>query len=120
MARFLADENFLGDAVTALREAGNDVAWIRTDAPGSTDREVLTRAITEQRILLTFDKDFGDLAYRCRLPATCGIVLFRISPPSPRVATRLIRTVLQSRDDWAGHFSVVEENRLRMRVLPPL
>ncbi|HRZ52400.1 MAG TPA: DUF5615 family PIN-like protein, partial [Candidatus Contendobacter sp.] len=79
MARFLADENFLGDAVTALREAGHDIVWIRTDAPGSTDRQVLTRAVAERRILLTFDKDFGDLAYRCRLPATCGIVLFRIS-----------------------------------------
>ena len=66
MARFLADENFLGDAVTALREAGHDIAWIRTDAPGSTDRQVLTRAVAERRILLTFDKDFGDLAYRCR------------------------------------------------------
>ncbi|MDG4551976.1 MAG: DUF5615 family PIN-like protein [Candidatus Contendobacter sp.] len=119
MARFLADENFLGDAVTALREAGHDIAWIRTDSPGSTDPEVLTRAVVEQRILLTFDKDFGDLAYRCGLPAACGIVLFRISLPSPRVAARLIKTVLQSRDDWAGHFSVVEENRLRMRALPP-
>ena len=120
MARFLADENFLGDAVTALREAGHDIVWIRTDAPGSTDREVLTRAVAERRILLTFDKDFGDLAYRCRLPATCGIVLFRISLPSPSIAVHLIKTILQSRNDWAGHFSVVEENRLRMRALPPL
>ncbi len=120
MARFLADENFLGDAVTALREAGHDIVWIRTDAPGSTDRQVLTRAVAERRILLTFDKDFGDLAYRCRLPATCGIVLFRISLPSPSIAVHLIKTILQSRNDWAGHFSVVEENRLRMRALPPL
>ncbi|HRZ23009.1 MAG TPA: DUF5615 family PIN-like protein, partial [Candidatus Contendobacter sp.] len=92
MARFLADENFLGDAVTALREAGHDIVWIRTDAPGSTDRQVLTRAVAERRILLTFDKDFGDLAYRCRLPATCGIVLFRISLPSPSIAVHLIKT----------------------------
>lgn len=120
MARFLADENFPGDAVAALEEASHDIAWIRTDAPGSTDREVLSRAIAEQRILLTFDKDFGELAYRCRLPATCGIVLFRISLPSPRMAAHLIKTVLQSRHDWTGHFSVVEETRLRMRTLPPL
>lgn len=100
MARFLADENFLGDAVTALREAGHDIVWIRTDAPGSTDRQVLTRAVAERRILLTFDKDFGDLAYRCRLPATCGIVLFRISLPSPSIAVHLIKTILQSRNDW--------------------
>lgn len=118
MARFLADENFLGDAVTALRAVGHEVAWIRTETPGITDREVLVRAVAEQRILLTFDKDFGELAYRYRLPAACGIVLFRITLPSPDATARLIKAVLQSRDDWSGHFSVVEEHRLRMRPLP--
>jgi hypothetical protein len=45
--RFLADENFPGDAVTALRAAGHDVLWIRTDAPGITDQEVLARGVLE-------------------------------------------------------------------------
>jgi hypothetical protein len=38
--RFLANENFPLDAVEALRTEGHDVAWIRRDAPGSTDLEV--------------------------------------------------------------------------------
>ena len=42
--RFLADENFPGDAVTALRTSGQDVLWIRTDAPGITDQDVLARS----------------------------------------------------------------------------
>jgi uncharacterized protein DUF5615 len=42
--RFLADENFPGDAVTALRAAGHDVLWIRIDAPGITDQVVLARS----------------------------------------------------------------------------
>jgi len=58
--RFLANENFPGPAVTALRAAGHDVVWIRTAAPGSTDRDVLAQAAREERILLTFDKDFGE------------------------------------------------------------
>jgi predicted nuclease of predicted toxin-antitoxin system len=62
--RILADENFPGDAVTALREQGHDVLWIRTDAPGISDHEVLTHAQAEARILITFDKDFGELAFR--------------------------------------------------------
>jgi len=41
--RFLADENFPGDAVTSLRTSGQDVLWIRTDAPGITDQDVLAR-----------------------------------------------------------------------------
>jgi predicted nuclease of predicted toxin-antitoxin system len=60
--RFLANENFPGAAIEALRAAGNDVAWIRVDAPGSSDPEVLARAAREERVLLTFDKDFGELA----------------------------------------------------------
>ena len=60
--RFLANENFPGAAVDTLRAAGQEVAWVRTDAPGSTDEQVLARAAQEGWILLTFDKDFGELA----------------------------------------------------------
>jgi uncharacterized protein (DUF433 family) len=52
--RFLADEYFPGDAVAALRERGHDVMWIRTEAPGISDPEVLARAQAEDRLLLTF------------------------------------------------------------------
>jgi hypothetical protein len=116
--RFLANENFPGDAVIALREAGQDVAWVRTDAPGSTDPDVLARAVRETRVLLTFDKDFGELAYRYGLPARCGIVLFRVPMPPPAGVGKSITDVIMSRQDWPGHFSVVEPERLRMRELP--
>lgn len=42
--RFLANENFPGEAVQALRQANYDVAWVRTEVPGSSDAEVLRRA----------------------------------------------------------------------------
>jgi predicted nuclease of predicted toxin-antitoxin system len=71
--RFLANENFPGDAVDALKAAGHDVAWVRTMNPGSSDEDVLAWAVREQRILLTFDRDFGELAWRLNLPASCGI-----------------------------------------------
>ena len=116
--RFLANENCPLDAVEAVRQLGHDVAWIRTDAPGSKDRDVLQRAVTEQRILLTFDKDFGDLAFQFGLPATCGIVLFRLQASSSAALAALVVVALQSRTDWAGQFSVVEAGRIRMRPLP--
>jgi predicted nuclease of predicted toxin-antitoxin system len=117
--RFLADENFPGDAVTALRAAGHDVLWIRTDAPGITDQDVLARSLEDARVLLTFDKDFGELAWRSGLPATCGIVLFRLPALSPTGVGKVIADVLMAREDWVGHFSVVEPGRIRVRVLPP-
>ncbi len=65
----LANENFPEAAVAALRARGHDVAWVRTEAPGRSDREVLEWAQRENQILITFDKDFGELAFHSRLPA---------------------------------------------------
>ncbi len=75
--RLLANENFPGPAVHALRAAGHDVLWARTEMAGQDDPAILLRAQQEQRILLTFDKDFGDLAFRSGLPSDCGVILFR-------------------------------------------
>lgn len=116
--RLLADENFLGAAVDLLRQHGHDVAWVRTDSPGADDQDIVSRAVAEQRVLVTFDKDFGYLAFRLGVPASCGIVLFRISPGSPENVAHTALTVLESRTDWAGNFSVVEETRVRMAPLP--
>ena len=116
--RLLANENFPGIAVEALRARGHDVAWVRTEIPGASDEEVIHRAVAENRVLVTFDKDFGELAFRLGVPASCRIVLFRISPASPGHVAHTAVAVLEGRTDWAGHFAVVEETRLRMIPLP--
>src|ERR1700692_2195725 len=113
--RFLAAENFPGDAVTSLRTSGHDVLWIRTDAPGITDQDVLARSLEGARVLLTFDKDFGELAWRSGLPASCGIVLFRLPALGPTGVGKAIVEVLTGRDDWPGHFLVVEAGSSRVR-----
>jgi predicted nuclease of predicted toxin-antitoxin system len=116
--RLLANENIPGDVILALRGAGHDVVWAATDLPGAPDEVVLSRAQAELRTLITFDKDFGELAFRAGLPAECGVVLFRLRLPSPEAAAVRVTTVLAGRSDWQGHFSVVEEARTRMRPLP--
>jgi predicted nuclease of predicted toxin-antitoxin system len=116
--RILANENFPLDAVLLLRERGHDVAWVRSDAPGSSDRQVIARAQMEDRILITFDKDFGELVFRSGLPASSGVVLFRIAAPSSAHVARVAAAALESRTDWAGHFTVVEDDRIRMIDLP--
>lgn len=118
--KILANENFPGSAVEALRQHGHDVAWVRTDSPGIADPEVMARAAAETRLLVTFDKDFGELAFRERQFAAAGIVLFRVIPDSPAWIADFATSVLESRSDWAGHFSVVEERRVRMTPLPKM
>ena len=115
--RFLANENFPGAAVSTLRSAGHDVVWLTTAAPGTGDPEVLAWAARDARILLTFDKDFGELARASALPATCGVVLFRIAMPKPSDVGARLTDLITARDDWAGHFSVVEPGLVRMRAL---
>ena len=115
--RLLANENFPLDAVEALREAGHDVSWIREDSRGAPDDKILLRVQKENRIVITFEKDFGELAFRSKLPAQSGIILFRITlKPSQYIAQAAVQA-LASRDNWAGHFSVVEDNRIRMTSL---
>lgn len=111
--RFLADENMPAQAVRALRESGLDVSWIRDDAPGLSDEGVLTRSQGEKRVLLTFDKDFGELARRRGLPATCGVVLLRIQTRNPAEAAEQVLRILTSRQDWPGYFSVVSATGIR-------
>jgi len=116
--RILANENSPRGAIASLRLKGHDVVWIREDLPGGSDIQVLERAHNENRLLITFDKDFGELAFRYGLPATCGIILFRISAPSPEHIAEVVVAALNQRDDWAGHFSVIEDARIRMTPIP--
>jgi predicted nuclease of predicted toxin-antitoxin system len=64
--RFLTDENFPQASVHRLREAGHDVFDVTERMPGATDLEVLGCAAEGARILLTFDRDYGELIYRAQ------------------------------------------------------
>ena len=84
----------------------------------SSDETVLALALADGRVLLTFDKDFGELAFRRGLLATPGVILLR-----PRLRTlayliRFTRAVLSQGHTWEGHFAVAEEGRLRLVPLP--
>jgi predicted nuclease of predicted toxin-antitoxin system len=115
--RFLVNENVPLDAITALREKTHDVLWIRTDAPGSSDEDILALGVAEERILITFDKDFGELAFHAHLPSKCGIILFRLQEKTSMQIAKIIVSAIESRSDWAGNFTVIEEHRIRMRPL---
>jgi predicted nuclease of predicted toxin-antitoxin system len=116
--RILANENIAGAIVEALRVRGHDVAWVLEDAPGSSDPDILRRTTDEDRVVLTFDKDFGELAFRARIPASAGIIPLRLGAATPALLAAIVVEAIESRDDWAGHFSVVEPDRVRMTPLP--
>jgi predicted nuclease of predicted toxin-antitoxin system len=117
--RVLADENFPRSALEALRKAGWDVFSIAKECPGVPDEEVAALCAEQQRILFTFDKDFGELIFRRGLPAGSGVVLFRITPESPEEAADVALALVESQPDLRGSFCVVTRDRIRIRPLGP-
>ena len=79
---------------------------------------MLERAQRENRVVLTFDKDFSELAIRRQIPAVSGIILLRIAAPSSAILASMVVTIPDDRDNWPGHFSVIERNHIRMIPLP--
>src|SRR6476620_10843948 len=106
--RICANENIPGDCVASLRQSGHDVLWVRETEPGSSDTTVLATAQAQERLLITFDKDFGELVYRRGAGASEGVVLFRLWKPSPEAVGKRVTQILESRSDWIGCFSVVD------------
>jgi len=116
--RLLADENIPLASVQALRLDGHDVLAASETMAGAEDREVLARASAEGRILVTFDKDFGTLAFGHGLPGLGGIVLLRFIPVTPEEPAAVLRDVLgDSELTFPGNFTVVDRERVRQRSL---
>lgn len=116
--RILADENCPRLLVHRLREVGHDVAWIREIARGAPDAAVLARAQRQKRTIVTFDHDFGEMAFRRRLPAECGVILVRVRRGSTQeIALRTI-DAMATRTSWAGQFATITDAQLRIRPLP--
>jgi predicted nuclease of predicted toxin-antitoxin system len=116
--RILANENFPAPVIRELRRRGHDVLSVKETMCGAGDREVLAKAQRDDRLVVTFDKDFGELAYRFELPAASGVVLFRLSGSSPEIDNARALAALESGIEWSGNFTVVSDDRIRVRPLP--
>src|SRR6516164_1365808 len=77
--RFLVNENVSATVIQELRHGGHDLLSVKESMRSERDEVILSRAQAEQRTVVTHDKDFGELAFRSRLPATCGIILLRLT-----------------------------------------
>jgi len=120
MATYLANENAPAEAIKAARRAGFDVTWMSEIAPGADDDTVLAISVAEQRVLLTFDKDFGEMTFRRGKDASCGVILLRPRLRSPAYLGRFLVNVLKQNLDWVGHFTVAREGSMRSVPLRPV
>ena len=115
--KFIADECCDTGIVISLRMEGHDVFYVLEEEPGLRDEVVLQRAYVERRILLTEDKDFGELVFRLRKPAA-GIVLIRIAVKQRQSKwPRLKKLIDKYADRLPGHFVVIDIEKFRFRPL---
>jgi len=117
--RFLANENFPLLSVRLLRQADLEVASVTEDSPGIEDSEVLDRAADEERVILTFDRDYGELIYRLRLRSPRGVIYWRFRPHTPEEPASILLNLLQIEGlQFEERFTVVDRDRIRQRPLP--
>ncbi len=113
--KLLADESLDKPIVDRLRAAGYDITYVAELDPGISDTEVLENANADGRILLTADKDFGELVFRQRA-VTTGVVLVRLSGISPsRKAEIVVEAFTRYSLHFYGAFSVVSHGAVRLR-----
>jgi predicted nuclease of predicted toxin-antitoxin system len=115
--KFLVDES-TGSAVTEyLRSTGHDVLSVAEAIPQADDSDILARAVGEGRIIVTNDKDFGELIFRSG-QAHHGVLLLRLHDESSTNRVRVVKSVLeQYLDRLVGCFTVATEVGVRIR--PP-
>ncbi len=85
--------------MNALEEAGYDIVGVRDHSPGISDIEVMQYAHSAHRVILTFDRDFGELAVKERATPRPGVILIRTPKKSPAWIAEYIRAVIQSHKD---------------------
>jgi predicted nuclease of predicted toxin-antitoxin system len=115
--RLIADECISRRVVERLRLAGFDVKWIKDEQLGIPDAKVLERAEAEARILITEDRDFGELVIRQRFGVR-GLILTELDRLSPSAeADRIAEVVTAYAEKLKGNLVVIEPGRLRIRPL---
>jgi predicted nuclease of predicted toxin-antitoxin system len=113
--QFIVDESTGAAVVEVLRSAGHDVLAVAETMPRADDSEILARAAGEGRILVTNDKDFGELIFRSD-QGRSGVLLLRLRDESATSRVPVVTTVLeQLADRLSGAFTVATDGYVRIR-----
>jgi predicted nuclease of predicted toxin-antitoxin system len=113
--RFLANESVDGPIVQGLRAAGHEVAYVAELAPGLADEDVLARARQTHAVLITSDKDFGELVFARALPHD-GVLLLRLHGLDPgEKADRTVKAIADQGKALSEGVTVVDSHGIRHR-----
>lgn len=116
----LANENFPVPAIRKLRAAGVNVVAVREVMPSASDHEVMAYARREQRWIVTFDRDYGDLVFRGGLLPPPAILYFRQEPYPPERPAELTLAMLSDPQQAEGCMVVISERSIRRKRFPEI
>ena len=112
--KFLADENIPLKVVKRLREDGLDITSIAEIQIGMDDEEIAKLSEKEEMVLITFDKDFGEIIFRKSIKPY-GLILLRIPPKSVEYIYNFLKWLLtESKIEFEGKLVVVREDKIRV------
>jgi predicted nuclease of predicted toxin-antitoxin system len=114
--RFLANENFPAPSIALMRQAGYDVLSIQETIPGAKDTVVISEALRSDRIILTFDKDYGELIFKQGIPDPPAVIFLRYRGADPLAAARLVFDLISGGTNIERVFTVVEVDGIRQRM----
>ncbi|MDO8548528.1 MAG: DUF5615 family PIN-like protein [Ignavibacteria bacterium] len=95
--KLLANENFPLVSVNVLKELGYDTKAIGVDDKSISDKQVIELASRENRLILTFDKDYGELIFRYSYKPPAGIIFLRLNKYTPDEPAKIVHKLLSDR-----------------------
>lgn len=111
-----ADENVDRQIVEQLRFDGHEVLYVAELEPSIPDNIVFDRANERSALLLTEDKDFGEIVFRDGRLSSGGVVLLRLAGLSVERKTRIVSDAFRENDlRFLDHFTVISPGKIRMR-----
>lgn len=117
--RWLADENIPRSAIAYLRSCGEDTLAIAELSPNIPDEAVIQLAREHDCILLSFDRDHGDLIFGRGVAAPRAVVYLRLEPPNPEMLQALLAGIMAMGEAGLdGLFTVVSNTGIRQRPFP--
>ena len=116
--RLLANENFPATSIRRLRETGYAVESITELMPSASDKKVLKYAAHNKQVILTFDRDYGELIFYRKIAIPEGLIYLKFDPATPDEPFEMLDMVFKNKIEISGWFIVLERDALRKRKLP--
>ncbi|MBI3335283.1 MAG: DUF5615 family PIN-like protein [Candidatus Portnoybacteria bacterium] len=111
--KLLVDENIGKSIIDYLRAKGHDVLWVKEKQVGMSDWAIIELALRDKRVLLTYDKDFGELVFH-KHRKHYGVLLIRITPDLVYLHLRALKNFLSahSQKEIISHFWDIDDKYL--------